>query len=316
MSTEGRSYSVIIPLYNKEAYILRAVDSVLQQSYRNFEIIVVDDGSSDQGPSKVESLQLQNLHLIKQSNGGVSEARNVGVAHAKFNHVAFLDADDAWDPDFLQEINKLVTNFPEAGLYGTNNFFEYSDGRKIVEPYDELFEGNATGILLDYFATFARHGKSPFCNSSCCYPKGPFLILGGYRSGVILTEDSDLWCRIALRYAIAYSKKPLATYHFETLGNTHAQFQAEDFQVSLTLQEALANMEVKPVLENSVRSLIAFQQINLIKRAIMAGRRIFALKKILEKKFWQIYPLKMMGLFTLLFVPTSLLHAIKRRRLY
>ena len=89
-------FSVVIPLYNKEQYICRAVDSVLNQTYEQFELIVVDDGSTDRSAELVENIKDDRVRVIRQDNQGEGPARNSGVLAASNHWVAFLDADDAW----------------------------------------------------------------------------------------------------------------------------------------------------------------------------------------------------------------------------
>ena len=110
------SFSVIIPLYNKAPYIERAVKSVLSQDYPHFEIIVVNDGSSDGGEKIVTKLEDERLKLVSQKNAGVSAARNKGALEAKSEYLAFLDGDDTWEPNFLSELVKLIADFPNAGI--------------------------------------------------------------------------------------------------------------------------------------------------------------------------------------------------------
>jgi len=111
--------TVIIPLFNKEKYITRALSSVLKQTMQDFEIIVVDDGSTDRGAQKVRMMEDHRIKLMQQPNRGVSAARNVGVQEAKTDIVAFLDADDEWTSEFLETILHLRDVYPGAGLYAT-----------------------------------------------------------------------------------------------------------------------------------------------------------------------------------------------------
>ena len=93
--------SVIIPLYNKEDYISRAIDSVLRQTFKDFELIIVNDGSTDQGPGIARNFHDRRIRVIDQQNSGEGAARNRGVAEARAELVAFLDADDEWESSFL-----------------------------------------------------------------------------------------------------------------------------------------------------------------------------------------------------------------------
>ena len=114
-------FSVIIPLYNKSPYIGRAIDSVLGQSFHEYEIIVINDGSTDGGDQLIEKKYSSHIKLIHQHNQGVSVARNTGIANANFNYVAFLDADDFWHPDFLLSVQIAISKDPSAGIIGTNH---------------------------------------------------------------------------------------------------------------------------------------------------------------------------------------------------
>jgi glycosyltransferase involved in cell wall biosynthesis len=109
--------TIIIPLYNKRSYIGRALDSVLHQSFQDFEIIVVDDGSTDNGAEVVKSYDDPRIRLIRQENKGVSVARNTGADRATADFIAFLDADDEWMPRQLETVSGLRKKFPDAGLF-------------------------------------------------------------------------------------------------------------------------------------------------------------------------------------------------------
>ena len=114
---KGKIYiSVVIPLYNKAASITSTIQSVLAQSYPYFEIVIIDDGSSDNSVQKVRLIDDKRIKLISKQNGGVSSARNEGIRQAQYDYIAFLDADDLWKPTYLEELVKLITDFPEASL--------------------------------------------------------------------------------------------------------------------------------------------------------------------------------------------------------
>lgn len=300
-------FSVIIPLYNKKDYIKRCLESVLNQSYENLEIIIINDGSTDKGEFVAEKFKSDNVTIVSQLNQGVSVARNTGVSLSRYDHVVFLDADDTWDKDFLLELTKLITKFPDAGIYGINHRYHYANGRVLSEEYNSFFNGNSSGIFVDYFKTFAELGKSPFSNSGCCYPKSVFEKVGGYKPSVKTTEDSDLWCRIALTFDVAFEVKSLATYYLETPNNTRNIIEYKDFQVSTTLQELIKSNNIPEKYILSVKRLIAFQQVSLVKRALLTGNRIFAFKKIFDKRLLINYPITTIKLFFIILLPHSFL---------
>lgn len=319
MSNEMKNhfFSIIIPLYNKAEYIDRAIQSIINQSYQNFEIIVVNDGSVDRGEKKIELIRDQRITLINQQNQGVSSSRNNGAKLAKYDLLTFLDADDVWLDTFLEEANRLVNQFPKAAIYGLNNYFEYPDGRVTHERYEWLFQGEKSGIITDFFLLFTKIGKSPFSNSNYCIHKNIFLEEGGYKIGIKLTEDSDLWCRIAIRYDIAFHIKPLAIYYLGTTGSTHFIFEPKDFQVTITLQNAIKSNIINPIHRESIRKLIAFQQLSLIKRSILTGNRSFALNKIFNQhRIIYYYPISLVKCLLILLIPPSIVISRRKKRFF
>lgn len=283
---ESIFFSVIIPLYNKANYIERALHSVLSQSFQDFEIIVVNDGSTDEGHVIVEAMDNPKIKLIHQKNSGVSAARNLGIENSTSEYLVFLDADDTWEKDFLVELYSLIMRYPNMGIYATNNYFIYSNNEKKHQDYSNLFNGEYQGVIENYFEIFSKNRKSPFSNSNYCVPRKILDDVGKYLVGVKLTEDSDLWCRIALKYKIAYSIKPLANYYLDTEGNTHTVFFPEDFQVTKRLKNAIQNNLVKKEHLKSVKDLICVQEFYTIKRAITSNNKSFALKKLFNKNLF------------------------------
>ena len=305
------SFSIIIPLYNKAPYIERAINSVLNQSLQNFEIIVVNDGSSDGGDKIVTTIIDERLKLVSQKNAGVSAARNTGAKEAQYEYLTFLDGDDTYEPNFLSEIVKLIGNFPNAGIYGTSNSFIYPNGKKVAEDFRYLFNGKEQGLLEDYFGLFAQIQKSPFSNSNLCIPKKIYQEFGGYKVGVKLTEDSDLWCRIALKYDVAFSVNALANYFVALEGSTHTIFENKDFEVVNTLQSALDNKNVPQRLEKSVKKLIALQKLGLIKRGILTSNKGKILKNFLNFSILKYYTFEYIKCVLAFLLPHSVFQKIK-----
>lgn len=307
-----RGFTVVIPLFNKANFIERCLTSLNKQTFKNFEIVIVDDGSTDDSVRIAEIFIDENTTLIRQKNSGVSIARNNGVKKASYEYVVFLDADDTWESDFLNELDQLIEQYPNAGIYGLNNIFKTKDGNSIIIDFKKILNNENRGFIKDYFDSFSKYGKSPFSNSSCCIPKDVFVKIGGYEPGVRLTEDSDLWCRIALQYKVAFSNRPLATYFLEVPNNTRSIFQNEDYQVSITLQKMVDNKSVPDCFIKSVNKLISFQQLSLIKRAILTGNKRFALKKLLDKRVIIRYPIQFLLHFTYAIIPLNILQKLKR----
>ena len=128
-------FSVIIPLYNKAPYVRKALESVCAQTYRDYELIVINDGSTDNSTivadEYLKAIDGIDYKIINQTNAGVSAARNNGVAQAHADYLAFLDADDWWEPTYLERMAQLIEDYPDAGLYACNYVY-YKPGNEYV----------------------------------------------------------------------------------------------------------------------------------------------------------------------------------------
>lgn len=207
-------FSIIIPLYNKSSCITRAVQSVLDQTCDEFELIVIDDGSTDGGGEVVKLFTDPRISLVRQENAGVSAARNKGISFAKGELVAFLDADDSWKSDFLKTIERLREKFPQAGLYATAYQIVGPSGQSRQVRLKVIPEPPWEGIVPSYFKSAAL-GEPPVCASAVAIPYDILMEYGGFLLGKRMGEDLDLWGRIALKYPVAISTQVEATYHHD-----------------------------------------------------------------------------------------------------
>lgn len=208
-------FSIIIPLYNKAAYIEKAIKSVLAQTYKEFELIIVDDGSKDAGWEIVQKL-FSSLNppsggwgAVQQKNQGASTARNNGVKLAKYDYIAFLDADDWWETTYLEEMKGLIEEFPEAGIYGSNYYIIKNGVSRIASVgVDKEFNKG----IINYCRVYADTFYMPLWTGAAVIPQNIFNKMSGFKPNLLLGEDFDLWIRIALKYPVAFLNKPLATY--------------------------------------------------------------------------------------------------------
>ena len=204
------NFSVIMPLYNKAPYVRKAVESVVKQTCRDWELIVVDDGSTDGGGDIVASIADPRIRLVQQENAGVSVARNRGVALSEGSLLCFLDADDWWEPTFLEEMAGLVERHPGAGIYGTS-YWIIKNGRKRLAPIG-VEEGFAEGEI-NYCHVYAQTLCMPLTSITVCIPRMVFDEAGGFPLGITLGEDFLLWLRIALKHKTVLLNNPLANYN-------------------------------------------------------------------------------------------------------
>jgi glycosyltransferase involved in cell wall biosynthesis len=207
-------YSVIIPLYNKAPYVAKAINSVLVQTYTDYEMVIMDDGSQD-GSFDVAQKAIEgrgNCHLYRQQNEGVSMARNNAVALSKAEHLCFLDADDWWEPTFLEEMSKLIEAYPDAGIYGTNYTIVNETKRKTRVANIGVEQGFEKGYI-DYCKVYAKTLAMPLWTGAVCVPRKVFDEMQGFPKGIKLGEDFLLWIQIALKYRVAFLNKPLSYYN-------------------------------------------------------------------------------------------------------
>jgi glycosyltransferase involved in cell wall biosynthesis len=208
-------FSVIIPLFNKEKDIRETLESVCMQDFSDFEIIVVDDGSTDNSRAEVESVQDHRIKLYAKENQGVALTRNYAVERATAQHIAFLDADDRWLATHLSDLDTLIKAYPEAKWFGTA--YEKRFNTKLTVPMDApvMKEANWYGIVENYFANC--HVDSIAWTSAMCFNKQFFQDLNGFDHRITngAGEDTDLWIRAALMSPLAFCTNISAVYNLE-----------------------------------------------------------------------------------------------------
>jgi len=195
--------SVIIPTYNRAKYIARAIDSVLCQTFRDKEIIVVDDGSTDETPSILASYK-DKIRVLNQINSGVSAARNRGIVKSKGQYLAFLDSDDVWTPDKLEVQAAVLDTNPDVGIvYGKLAIVDDQGNRKGTKPEE------ATGS--NFVELLSIGGDLP--TSSVMVRRECFERAGYFDETMDMMEDFEMWVRIARQYDLyEITDRILATY--------------------------------------------------------------------------------------------------------
>jgi len=209
-------FTVLIPLYNKAAYIQRALDSVYAQTCQPSEILVVNDGATDGSDEIVRRQGHPLVRVLDQPNQGVSIARNNGLAAATQPFIAFLDADDCWRPGFLAAMRQAIEAFPSATLYGSG-FATVADARVQREfgiPAGP--EGPTAPREVDFFRVIS--GGHPLHMSTTVAPREAALAVGGLREGVAFGEDHIFWAELALRGPVVLTPEILADYDVSVPG--------------------------------------------------------------------------------------------------
>jgi glycosyltransferase involved in cell wall biosynthesis len=222
-------FSVVIPYYNKSKYIQRCLDAVLHQTFQEFEIILVNDGSTDGGLHFISKHYSNKITVINQDNKGVSVARNVGIKKAKYSFIAFLDADDCWHNQFLEQIKKVIDAENNIKIIGTH----YSRSKHFLA----LNSGE-----LDYFK-FENYFKSAvrntyFSSSSTIIHSDFFTKNQGFNSDLKKGEDIDVWIRAVHSGGNAFYIK-----------NTLVYYSAEDVNQATNIKVPIQNTLVGTISE-------------------------------------------------------------------
>ncbi|WP_298555153.1 glycosyltransferase family 2 protein [uncultured Algibacter sp.] len=209
-------FSVIIPLYNKEEQIEHTIKHVLKQSFSDFEIIIVNDGSTDKSLEKVESISDSRINIYSQENAGASSARNFGISKANGKYMALLDADDVWYPNHLEEHYKSISAFTDADLFCNAYALKLSKSHIENATYN-IKPKEKPQIIEDYFRASTIHPIG--WTSAIVINKKAFVKIGGFNSTIISGQDLDLLIRFGLEKTIVFNPK-ITCYYDKTVQNS------------------------------------------------------------------------------------------------
>lgn len=232
-------FSIVTPVFNKSAHLRETVLSALAQSFGDFELILVDDGSTDGSLETISDLEDKRIRILRQANGGASAARNAGLAAARHEWIAFLDADDLWLPEHLAELDRIRRRHLEAGLIGTAFLRSDRSGRMFDRAPADQAEGEIRRIR--YFEAVGE-GASPLWTSSAAIRADAWRALGGFCDDPI-GQDSEYWARIAFDYPVATSTRATAVYRLGTGGiidRARTRWQSRPLRSAADLSSAAA----------------------------------------------------------------------------
>lgn len=204
--------SIVIPLYNKEQSITSTLQTVLKQTFQDFEIVIVDDGSTDHSVEEVNKVVDPRIRLIQQPNAGVSSARNRGIEEAKGEYIAFLDADDEWKPEYLETQYNLTQQYLDCSVFACNYEFRDIQGNVRSTIIRKLPFTREYGVLSNYFEV-ASCSHPPLWTSAVMVKKDAIRSVGGFPVGIKSGEDLLTWARLACRYIIAFARTSHVIYN-------------------------------------------------------------------------------------------------------
>jgi glycosyltransferase involved in cell wall biosynthesis len=274
-------FSVIIPLYNKEAEIERTLRSVLAQSYSPLEIVVVDDGSTDRSAAIVEGLGSPLIRLIRQPNAGETAARNRAMAEARGDYFALIDADDEWRAGFLAEVAMMIEEFPNCGLYSTGfDIIDARGGHAARTP-------EMRGVVENFFRESMRSYVT--IPSASVIPRTVVEAVGGFPEGMRLGGDQYMWVKIAHRWPVCFSPERLVKYYMVASNRSVAIYRPEVTAYSF---EELYDPAVPWLNEYIARVALGKAIVLSSKGDTEAGRhaeRFFAYNRHSRRLWWRLW---------------------------
>ncbi|MCM1251276.1 MAG: glycosyltransferase [Clostridium sp.] len=267
---EREKVSIIIPTYNRADCIEKSVRSVLEQTYREFELIIVDDGSTDNTQDVINSIEDERMRYIKMpENHGASAARNEGIRQAAYEYIAFQDSDDWWKPDKLEKQMQALMDNPQAGMvycaYECNRF----DGDITIVPDEQIPLHDKQGDIYEKLLCRNTIGAPTVLARRECFSK-----VGLFCENLSCLEDWELFMRIAKEYSILFIEEPLVIVHLNTEGvssNTAGYYEARCYMIaqhkaelvkygkfSSVVEEVLLRAQKRGILEQVNKMLLYY----------------------------------------------------------
>ncbi|MCV2365066.1 glycosyltransferase family 2 protein [Paucibacter sp. DJ1R-11] len=271
-------WSVVIPLYNKGPYIEATVASVLAQSDPDFEIVVVDDGSRDEGPDRVAAMSDPRVRLIRQANGGVSAARNRGIAEARGVFVAFLDGDDLYHPACLAVLKAAYERSPEIKIL-SGGYERVPHAQMADHLFKKMMIPQAHVLIRNLPLELLRSGM-PFFTSSVAVRRSSLMEMDEpFPVGESMGEDLDLWFRLCEHEPIAWVDMPIAVYRVGIADSLVGSYRASELlPVWSRLEHRALAMKSGEELRRSSLRLVAEMRLTLARVLAAEGAKNAAFK--------------------------------------
>ncbi len=308
-------FSVVIPAYHAERFIQRSICSVLNQTFSDFEVIVINDGSKDGTSQKAREMTDERVRVIDQENGGVSVARNTGILNAKGDYICFLDADDEFLPDHLSILAEAIGEYVERGFFATRFCLSMiEDNDKVVSPEvsgKTVFYENVVEVLFQ---------NSELIWTGCvCIRRDMFDRYGMFEPGVKLGEDTDMWRRVYLREGAVCVDR--VTVKRNRDGSEATRQYTRSFQADPLnrMPHYFADDSILPQVKESLRTEWEWTKLQVVRSHLFVGEKKIARIKWKEIDFRRI-PWKRRMITMLCFcIPSALIRAAirwKNRGLY
>jgi glycosyltransferase involved in cell wall biosynthesis len=229
-------FSIVIPLYNKEPFIEKTIQSVLNQTIQDFEIIIINDGSTDASQAKVDDIKDDRIVIYATKNKGVSHARNYGIHKAKGKYIAFLDADDHWSQAYLESMKSLIQKYLNESVFASA--LKIKTNKSTYNASYKDIKRNSQDFVVDYFEASQNHSIL-HCSSSV-FNKNALEEIGAFDETLKTNEDTDFWIRTGFKFKVVFLNEPLVIH--QVVDNSLSKTNRTDFKaIDFNKYESLAN---------------------------------------------------------------------------
>ncbi|WP_169718980.1 glycosyltransferase family 2 protein [Aequorivita capsosiphonis] len=218
-------FSIVIAVYNKERYIADTLKSVLEQTYQHFEVVILNDGSTDNSEAEILKFKDPRIRYFSKENQGAGAARNFVIKEAKHEYIALLDADDSWLPFYLQEQAKLIADFPNESVFATAIDIE-KQSKIYASEYSVPNLQKDEVRVVDFYSASCLN--SILTSSSTVLHKKVFSKIGYYNPSIKSGQDTDLWIRLGLEYSVVFLNKTCAVYQYALASLSNTKLKVAD----------------------------------------------------------------------------------------
>ena len=267
-------FSVIMPVYNGEKFIEDAVNSVCAQTYDNWELIIVNDGSKDNTADVLKKYEINSqIKIIHKENGGVSVARNTAISASQGEYIVFLDADDVWHSNHLEVMNELITEYPDAGLYATFTRTELVNGG-IIEECDFFKDKPDVVYLEDFFEAYYNDKSAMIFNiTTACFSRKALDVTGLFPVGCAIGEDLELALRVAAYFPAVLSKKATGTYKKTNSTATKDVSFDPDWKFFDTVNSLYSDSRIGSDKKENLKKIMQWFTMRKARHLVICGRR-------------------------------------------
>ena len=299
-------FSVVIPAYNAEQCIERCVNSVLNQTFGEFEIIAVNDGSTDGTLERLAKFSDKRLKVVSQENAGVSAARNKGIENAQNPYICFLDSDDEWLENHLAAMHDAITKFPDKLFFVSFCYTELLDGT-VKKQFD--YDCGSEPFFVDDFMQFefAHNMRKCFCTCTVCAHRSAFEKYGLFEVGVSISEDVDMWNRIMLFEGKIVIPKETFLRHREHSTLTRTLPVGAPFIFNSRIAGYLADPNLSSLKKEELKRLYNIMELSSIRSYIVHGMKRKGAKRLknIDRKY--VSPKKYVETLISFFIPSFIL---------